>query len=198
MPEALSLERYAELIARMTSGEKRGVVLESAQIDLETWDSSQQYWLEKMATEVGRARYSLAERYGVLLKAAQSRLDGTAGRPMRRLPPRRKRQVVVHAMPEAPKAAPSAPSAVAASPAPGGPMAPPPTVAAYAARLSLELLAAMQAEIATAPGGGRDAVLQRFGLDTTAWEKEEAHWQRQLARDQDLFNRYLRQFQYSR
>jgi hypothetical protein len=64
--------------------------------------------------------------------------------------------------------------------------------------LTLEQLAAMRAEIAMAPDAEQPGVMQRFGLDPTTWEQEEAHWQRRLAGDQDLFKRYLRQFQYCR
>jgi hypothetical protein len=197
MPQPMSLERYAELSARMASGQKRDEVLKSTDIDEATWETSQQYWLGKMADEAGRDRYSLAQRYGVLFKAAQAVVDGTAGRPMKRLPPRSKRQVVVHAMPVAPPPPPASAPAVAAPRSPAGAMAPPVAVAAsYAARLTVEQLAAMRAEIATAPDGDQPAVLQRFGLDSASWEKEEAHWQRKLALDEPLFKRYLRQFQY--
>ncbi len=203
MPQPLSLERYAELTARMTSGEKRSDVLASAQIDLETWESSQQYWLGKMAAEAGRERYSLAQRYGVLFKTAQARLSG-APMKLARWSPRGK-QAVVQAIPQAP--VPTAPVGAAAPPAPlpssPAAAAPPPPFAApsgaaYKAHLTMEQLAAMRAEIATASEAEQPAVMQRFGLDSTTWELEEAHWQRRLAGDQDLFKRYLRQFQYCR
>ena len=202
----MSLERYAELTARMTSGEKRSDVLESVHIDLETWEASQQYWLGKMAAEAGRERYSLAQRYGVLFKTAQARLLGI---PMK-LPrwPTRAKQVVVRAIPAVPV---SAPQGVAAAPPPPSspsvtpsvvasvaPPGPPPSVTGYTARLTLEQLAAMRAEIALAPEAEQPGVMSRFGLDATTWEQEEAHWQRRLAGDQDLFKRYLRQFQYCR
>ena len=199
----MSLERYAELTARMTSGEKRSDVLESVHIDLETWEASQQYWLGKMAAEAGRERYSLAQRYGVLFKTAQARVLGI---PMK-LPrwPTRAKQVVVQAIPAVPVSAtqgvaaapplPSSPSVAASAVAPPGP---PRSVAAYTARLTLEQLAAMRAEIALAPEAEQPGVMSRFGLDATTWEQEEAHWQRRLAGDQDLFKRYLRQFQYCR
>ena len=38
----------------------------------------------------------------------------------------------------------------------------------------------------------------RFGLDDTTWALEEAYWQRKLAVDQELFQRYLKRFQYCR
>ena len=31
-----------------------------------------------------------------------------------------------------------------------------------------------------------------------SWQHEEGHWQRKLAGDENLFKRYLRQFQYCR
>jgi hypothetical protein len=211
MPQPVSLERYAELTARMTSGEKRDEVLKSVHLDLETWEMSQQFWLGKMATEAGRDRYSLAQRYGLLFKTAQARLLGL---PMKlpRYPQRKQeKQVVVHAIPTAPasSAPPSArppppvapPAAPAVVPPPaslGAAPVPPPSISTYAARLSLEQLAAMRAEIALAAEADQPGVMQRFGLDRASWEQEESHWQRRLAGDQNLFKQYLRQFQYCR
>jgi hypothetical protein len=176
MPQAMSLERFAELTVRMTSGERRSDVLESAHIDLETWDVSQQYWLGKMATEAARDRYSLAQRYGVLCKAAQMRRSG-ASTSMRRRSPGSPQQVVV---------------------SPAAPPGSDPSRSGYTTRLTIEQLAAMRAEIATASDAEQPRVMQRFGLDAATWEHEERHWQRRLAGDQELFKRYLRQFQYCR
>jgi hypothetical protein len=219
MPQPVSLERYAELTARITSGEKRDEVLKSVHLDLETWEMSQQFWLGKMATEAGRDRYSLAQRYGLLFKTAQARLLGL---PMKlpRYPQRNKQQkaVVVHAIPTAPASAsslsarpppPVPPPGSAAPPPPAPAVVPPPaslgpaplppqSVSTYAARLTLEQLAAMRAEIALAAEADQPGVMQRFGLDRASWEQEESHWQRRLAGDQDLFKQYLRQFQYCR
>jgi hypothetical protein len=200
MPQAMSLERFAELTARMTSGEKRSDVLRSAHIDEETWEVSQQYWLGKMATEAGRDRYSLAQRYGVLFKAAQKQLDKAAApRAVRTRTFGNQKRVVVHAIPAAPSppVASSRPSMLSPLSMPA-PSVPSPSMAAYTARLSLERLAAMRAEIATAPEGDQPNVLERFGLDSTSWQNEETHWQRKLAGDENLFKRYLRQFQYCR
>jgi hypothetical protein len=222
MPQPISLERYAELTARMTAGEKRSDVLESVPLDLETWEASQQYWLGKMATEAGRDRFSLAQRYAVLFKAAQARISGI---PMKvpRYPLKKKKpgapQVVVHAIPVTPPSARQMPSAPPSAPAPvsadappsavapavvppppsmGSLPPPPPSAHAYTARLTMEQLAAMRAEIALAPEAEQPGVMQRFGLDRATWEQEETHWQRRLAADQELFKRYLRQFQYCR
>jgi hypothetical protein len=229
MPQAMSLERFAELTVRMTSGEKRSDVLESAHLDLETWETSQQYWLGKMATEAARDRYSLAQRYAVLYKAAQMRLSG-ATTSTRKRARGAQQQVVVRAIPAVPatpsRVAPSAssvapsgssvassasstaappppamaPASVAPPPSMGGPPAsvPAPSRGAYTSRLTLEQLAAMRAEIASAPDAEQTGVMQRFGLDAATWEEEETHWQRRLAGDQELFKRYLRQFQYCR
>jgi hypothetical protein len=183
----------------MTSGERRSDVLRSADIDEATWEASQQYWLGKMANEAGRDRYSLAQRYGVVFKAAQVRLGKAAPKSIRKRATGGPKRVVVHAMPvAAPAPLPSSPAAAPAFPQvpQGPPSMPSPSIAGYVARLTLEQLAAMRAEIATAADGEQPNVLQRFGLDTTTWEKEEAHWQRQLAFDEALFKRYLRQFQY--
>ena len=201
MPQPVSLERYAELTARMTSGEKRDEVLKSVGLDLETWEMSQQFWLGKMATEAGRDRYSLAQRYGLLFKTAQARLLGL---PMKlaRYPQRNKQQkpVVVHAIPTAPASAgpPSAPAVVPPPALLGAAPLPPPPMSTYTARLPLEQLAAMRAEIALAAEADQPGVMQRFGLDRASWEQEESHWQRRLAGDQNLFKQYLRQFQYCR
>src|SRR5580698_3890085 len=104
MPQPMSLERFAELTVRMTSGEKRSEVLESAHIDLETWETSQQYWLGKMAAEAARDRYSLAQRYGVLYKGAQMRLSG-ATKSTRKRARGAQQQVVVLAIPAVPVSA---------------------------------------------------------------------------------------------
>jgi hypothetical protein len=228
MPQPVSLERYAELTARMTSGEKRDEVLKSVDLDLETWEMSQQYWLGKMATEAGRDRYSLAQRYGLLFKTAQARLLGLPMK-LQRYPQRNKQKaVIVHAIPTAPASAgppsprpppsvplpgsPAAPPSAPAPPAPapstpavvpppaslGAAPLPPPPVGNYTARLTLEQLAAMRAEIALAAEADQPGVMQRFGLDRAGWEQEESHWQRRLAGDQNLFKQYLRQFQYCR
>jgi hypothetical protein len=207
MPQVMSLERFAELTARMTSGETRSDVLQSVHLDEETWEASQQYWLGKMAAEAGRDRYSLAQRYGVLFKAAQKQLARVAPRAIRRRAPVNQRSVVVHAMPGLPAAVPSSDAAApSASPSSrsspslplSAPSVPASSLATYSARLTLEQLAAMRAEIATAPEGEQSSVLQRFGLDSTTWQTEESHWQRKLAGDENLFKRYLRQFQYCR
>ena len=213
----MSLERFAELTVRMTSGEKRSDVLESAHIDLETWETSQQYWLGKMATEAARDRYSLAQRYGVLYKAAQMRLSG-ATKSTRKRARGAQQQMVVLAIPAVPvsaarlpRSAPSSSPLSVPSPASLAPsVTPPPSLPApassvpspsrgnYTSRLTLEQLAAMRAEIATASDAEQPDVMQRFGLDPVTWEQEETHWQRRLAGDQELFKRYLRQFQYCR
>ncbi|HEY3818792.1 MAG TPA: hypothetical protein VGL81_16590 [Polyangiaceae bacterium] len=218
MPEPISLERFAELTARMTSGGKRDDVLKAADVDEALWDMSQQYWMGKMAAEAGRDRFSLAQRYGTLYKTAVARLSGI---PMKlpRYPRKPQAQVVVHGVPAATPSvgritgAPPAPASVRPSagsplsaavvppPASLGPLSAPPPSAVlghYTARLTLEQLAAMRAEIGLAAEAEHPAVMQRFGLDPTAWEHEETHWQRKLAGDQDLFKRYLKQFQYCR
>jgi len=223
MPEPISLERFAELTARMTSGQKRSEVLKAADVDDGLWQTSQEYWMGKMAAEAGRDRFSLAQRYATLYRTAVAKLSGV---PMR-LPryPRKPQRVVVHGVPAVPTSSPritaappppppSVPESVRSPPSSGGVPAavvpPPPSIGAppasappaslghYTARLTLEQLAAMRAEIGLAPEGEQPAVMQRFGLDPVSWEHEESHWQRKLAGDQDLFKRYLKQFQYCR
>ena len=199
MSQTLSLERFAELTVLMTSGETRSDVLKAAEIDEATWEASQAYWLGKMANEAGRDRYSLAQRYGVVFQAAQVRLGKAKPKSTRKRATAGAKRVVVHAMPVSPPAPlPSSPSAAPPlSRVPQtAPSAPPPASTGYVARLTVEQLAAMRAEIATAADGEQPNVLQRFGLDAATWEREEAHWQRKLALDEALFKRYLRQFQY--
>jgi hypothetical protein len=199
MSQTLSLERFAELTVRMTSGETRSDVLKAAEIDEATWEASQAYWLGKMANEAGRDRYSLAQRYGVVFQAAQVRLGKAKPKSTRKRATAGAKRVVVHAMPVSPPVPAAIPSSGGPSVPPAslsGPSLPPSSIGGYAARLTLEQLAAMRAEIATAEDGEQPNVLQRFGLDTSTWEKEEAHWQRKLALDEALFKRYLRQFQY--
>jgi hypothetical protein len=206
MPQALRLDRFAELSARMASGEKKSDVLASAQVDDAHWDASQQFWLGKMAAEASRQKFALSLKYAGFYRAAMTRLTKAAAERKvarkREAPPQ---QVVVHAIPVAPP--PPAPVVLPPSSVrPAGPplpVSPPPSVApppsaAYAARLSVEQLAAMRAEVATSAETEHPGIFQRFGLDGATWELEEAHWQRRLAKDPDLFQRYLRQFQYCR
>jgi hypothetical protein len=216
MPEPISLERFAELTARITAGGKRSEVLKAADVDDALWETSQEYWMGKMATEAGRDRFSLAQRYGVLYKTALARVLGT---PMKlpRYPRKPQQKVVVHGVPSAPdsrnplSAAPPPasvrepppasipPAVVPPPPSMGRVSAPPPSVgSSYTARLTLEQLAAMRAEIGLASEAEQPGVMQRFGLDRATWEDEETHWQRRLAGDQELFKRYLKQFQYCR
>jgi hypothetical protein len=218
MPEPITLERFAELTARMTSGGKRGDVLKAADVAEALWETSQDYWMGKMAAEAARDRFSLAQRYAALYKTAAARLSGI---PMKlpRYPRKPQQQVVVHGVPAAPSnarstsAAPPPPPPSAGAPSRSPPpavvppppsmgsaatAAPPPSILNYTSRLTLEQLAAMRAEIGLASEAEHAGVMQRFGLDPTTWEREEAHWQRKLAGDQDLFKRYLKQFQYCR
>lgn len=260
---ALRLEVFAELSARLAGGEKRSEVLESAKVTDEHWESSQQFWLGRMADEAARNRFSLNQRYSALYKAALARRT-VEQEAARRAPRRRKLldadKVVVHAAPAVPAfvppsavpppaappsspavappalvapalvppsapSVPAPPSSVPTSvrgvpssrpyvepPAPvsaplsSAPRVPPAPVSSagrmggglHVARLTVEQLAAMRAELATSPEAEHMAVRQRFGLDDSTWELEEAYWQRQLASDKDLFARYLRSFQYCR
>jgi hypothetical protein len=130
----------------------------------------------------------LAQKYAALYQAAQVRLAKAAALPPPPKPREISKEVVVHAIP------------IAAPPpiAPGRTAAPAPGPMSYSARLSVEQLAALRAEILVSGEPQHAAIRQRFGLDEATWALEEAHWQRRLARDEDLFKRYLRQFQYCR
>jgi hypothetical protein len=224
MPPAIRLDQFAELSARMAYGEKKSDALSAAKVDEGHWDQSQQFWLGKMEGEAARQRFALTNRYASLYKAAVAKLVKAAKEP--KAAPRKRgevsQQVVVHSIPLAtapPAAVPPAsvspppsvpqppPAAVVPPPASLGPhssVVPPAAVPApvpvraYAARLTVEQLAAMRAEVATSPETDHPAVIQRFGLDASTWPLEEAHWQKRLAQDPDLFQRYLRQFQYCR
>jgi hypothetical protein len=223
MPPAIRLDQFAELSARMACGEKKSDALSVAKVDEAHWDQSQQFWLGKMEGEAARQRFALTNRYASLYKAAFTKLARAAKEP--KAAPRKRseasQQVVVHAIPlttaapavvppasvPAPPSVPRPPPAAVPPPAslrsspsvvPPASVPAPVPVRAYAARLTVEQLAAMRAEVATSPETEHPAVIQRFGLDAATWPLEEAHWQKRLAQDPDLFQRYLRQFQYCR
>lgn len=166
--------------------------------------------------------------YKAAVTRLAGRQEEEARRAPRRYRPADAEKVVVYAAPALPaQAAPQAPAPVVASAAAVAPpgsvappasvsrfpsiasppsvsqppsVAPPPSVSrvSHVARLTVEQLAAMRAELATAPDSEHAAVRQRFGLDDRTWELEEAHWQGRLATDKDLFARYLKSFQYCR
>jgi hypothetical protein len=180
MPPPLRLELFAELGARLARGEKLSDVLAAAKVAPEHWDESQQFWLGRMADEAARNRFALNLRHAKLMKAAEARLSAPKARlTARRGAPIDVKKAVVYAAPT-PSAAPTA----AARP--------------HVARLTVEQLAAMRAELATSPEDQHAAIRQRFGLDEAATPLEEAHWQRRFVDDPALFQRYVRQFQYCR
>ncbi len=74
----------------------------------------------------------------------------------------------------------------------------PPASQAYVARLSVDQLAAMRAELAVSPEAEHAATRLRFGLDDATWVLEEAHWQKRFAQDKSLFDTYVKRFQYFR
>ncbi len=186
MPQPLRLELFAELTSRMTAGATRSDVLASAKIDEAHWDLSQQFWLAKMAEDATRNRFALAQKYAALYKAAQARLARAAALPPPPKPRELSKEVVVHAIPIA-----------APPPVEPGPVSAPAPVS-HSARLSVEQLAALRAEILVSAEPQHASIKRRFGLDEATWTLEEALWQRRLADDEGLFKRYLRQFQYCR
>jgi hypothetical protein len=203
MPQPLRLELFAELTSRMASGETRSAVLESAKIDESHWDLSQQFWLAKMADDAKSSRFGVAQKYADLYKAAQARLAKAAALPPPPKPRELSKEIVVHAIPLPPPSVPGPPSAPGSAPGSGPGSAPGSAPRSsgpisYSARLSLEQLAALRAEILVSPEAQHAAIKQRFGLDEATWALEEGHWQRRLAKDDDLYKRYLRQFQYCR
>ena len=188
MPPTLRLDQFAELSARMTGGEKRSDVLASAGVEPDRWEATQEFWMGKMAEDAGKGRFVLSQKYSALYQAAASRLAAAtaiAGRAVKRVAPVEAHKVVVHAAPAVPtgpvSARPSAPPLsapppslpVASVPAPSiavGSVPPPASVparTAHVARLTLEQLAAMRAEMATSPEAEHDAVRDRFGLDSS-------------------------------
>jgi hypothetical protein len=196
MANVLTLERFAELSARLASGETRAEALAAASVDEQQWARSQEFWLGRMSEEAGRGRHALAQRYAKLFAAVQRRLrepkKPARRRQWRAMAPAR----VAHAIPPA-----TAPAAAASSspPAAAGPAsipAPASTAAPHVARLTVEQLAALRAELVMAPPAEHEVVRSRFGLDEATWQREEAYWQRKLAADEALFQRFLRQFAY--
>jgi hypothetical protein len=195
-PQALNLAVFAELTARMAVGAKRSDVLAEAKVDVERWEASQQFWLTKMADEAARDRYALSMKYAALYQEALTRITAQTAQAKKAVKRRavvEPNRVVVHAAP----AVPAQPAPVAVAPGVPSTRAPAAPVA-HVARLTVEQLAAMRAELATSPDAEHTAVRQRFGLDEATWALEEAHWQRKLAVDKDLFGRYLKRFQYCR
>jgi hypothetical protein len=203
-PPALHLGVFAELNARISAGGKRSDVLAEAKVDPEHWEASQEFWLGRMAEEASRERYALTMKYTALYQAAltrwsQAQAQARLAKPVRRVAPFDANRVVVHAAPAVPpRPAPGSSDVPPASNAPPSVAPPSRAPAPHVARLTVEQLAAMRAELATSPEAEHPAVRTRFGLDDLTWELEEAHWQRQLAVDQELFARYLKRFQYCR
>lgn len=195
MANVLTLERYAELSAHLAFGETRAEALAAASVDEQQWTRSQEFWLGRMSEEAGRGRHALAQRYAKLFAAAQKRLrepkKPTRRRQWRAMAPAR----VAHAIPPAVAAAAASPSAPAAA-GPASIPAPASMAAPHVARLSVEQLAALRAELVMAPPSEHEVVRSRFGLDEATWQREEAYWQRKLAGDEALFQRFLRQFAY--
>jgi hypothetical protein len=187
MSKALRLDRFAELGARMAAGEPRAVVLAAESVDETTWQRSQEFWFARMAEEVQKSRFVLAQRYASLYVAAQGRL--AKSKPPRAVarPNHGARANVVPALP-----APSSVTPGTESPRGNFSSHAPP----YRARLTLQQWAAVRAEIATQPDSEHEAIKGRFGLDGTTWPEEERHWQRQLATEAALFAQYVRHFQY--
>jgi len=224
-PQTLNLSVFAELSARMSAGGKKSDVLAEAQVDPERWEASQQFWLKKMADEAARDRFALTQKYSGLYQAALARVTEQATQAQKAVKRRavvEASKVVVYAAPAVPARPPPveapADGGVSSTRAPGpvpserppASVQPPsvasvppaasvrPAAMAHVARLTVEQLAAMRAELASSPEGEHPAVRQRFGLDDATWALEEAHWQRKLAVDKDLFGQYLKRFQYCR
>jgi hypothetical protein len=210
--QALHLAVFAELNARMSAGEKKSEVLAEAKVDAEHWEASQQFWLGRMADDANQQRYALTMKYASLCQAALSRLAATkpAKSVFKRPAPIDRNRVVVYAAPAVPSRSPSAavpagpvsssspPMSSPATPQDAPASVPPVAPRSHVARLTVEQLAAMRAELATSPEPEHPEVRRRFGLDDATWQLEEDHWQRRLAIDPELFGRYLKRFQYCR
>ncbi|MGK3991992.1 hypothetical protein [Sorangium sp. So ce1024] len=63
MGTALTLDRYAEMRARMEAGELRDEVLARAGLTVDEWMAAQRDWLERMATELEHGCFELTNRY---------------------------------------------------------------------------------------------------------------------------------------
>jgi hypothetical protein len=188
----LTLERFADLAARIEAGAPRDQVIASESIDLEHWERTKEYWLERMSREGEKERFGIAHRYGEAFKAAQARI-GDGARGARREPRAIRRGRIAEWRGAANSASEDRAAVSGAAAAPGVP-----TAAPRAARLTLEQLAAMRAELATTSEPEHPATRERFGLDAASWAREEAHWQERLRADPKLFKTYVSRFQYFR
>lgn len=70
-PDLLSLERYAEVAAELDVGAPRDRVLAEANVSLQNWLSTQQYWLQRIGAEALRGRQELLSRYNERFGAAR-------------------------------------------------------------------------------------------------------------------------------
>jgi hypothetical protein len=201
MPTTVPLEVFAGISARIAVGHPRDEVLAEAAVDAALYESAQAFWLGRIADEARAGRTGLSQRYAKLYAAAQAAL----------LVPRKpERRVWRMAAPGKvglglPGASSSADRVGPMTPANGGtpgaapaPMGAPNPLAPYKPLLTVEQFAAFRADLVLADEREHPAVWERFGLDAASWPREDAYWQAAFAGDNDLFQRYLRQFQYCR
>jgi hypothetical protein len=207
MPNTVPLEVFATVSARIASGQPRARALAEAAIDGALFDAAQAFWLGRMADEARAGRSGLAQRYGQLYAAAQAALAvprKPEGRVWRMAAPGQ----VALAMPRdgapeprgASSTGPQQPGAGASAGGPAAPRGGPAMLGAalppYKPRLTVEQFAAFRADLVLADDVDHPVVWERFGLDAASWPREDAYWQAAFAGDRDLFQRYLRQFQY--
>jgi hypothetical protein len=217
--------QYADLSAQITAGLQRDEVLREAGVSIEDWEAAQTTWPARMARDSAAGRHALAERYAKIFLQRLGEAALTRRRPRPSLegplpsPPVVERSPVIALdalrveaassprAPQSPSVAPSAPMPIRTPlpiPASGSVPAPAsrtPSVlppAPGAPRLTLEQFAAMRAELVLAPEPEHPAIVGRYGLAGEAWAAEEQQWQRLLASDRAIFERYLQRFQYMR
>jgi hypothetical protein len=194
MPRTVPLEVFAEINARIAGGAPRDEVLAAASVEDAQFEAAQAFWLGRMSEEARAGRIALAPRYAQLFAAAQKAL-ATPKKPERRVWRMAAPAKVAYAMPGVGASGATASSAGVMTGGAGRPSAALAT-GPYAARLTLEQFAAFRADLVLADEAEHPAVWDRYGLDAVTWPKEDAHWQAAFAGDRDLFQRYLRQFQY--
>jgi hypothetical protein len=195
-PKLLSLAEFAHVTAFVDAGLRREDVLKEGGILPADWEHTQETWLARMAQQAGQGRYALYARYTELLnterKAAFSALRSKRSKLKGIMPvPPVQRMSPILASPGLLK--PRGPSVgVAVRQAPTKQQTAPTT-----ARLTLEQLATLRAELVLAPDTAGE-IRERFGLSERTHEQEDAIWQGRFQKDKELFQRYVKLFQYFR
>jgi len=191
----LSLAEFARVSAFIDAGLPRDEVLEEAGILPDDWDYSQTTWLDRIGGQVRQQKYTLHARYAELFEKARKAANQVL---------RNKRRKLKGVMPVAPTArmSPILVSAQLVRPqaSRGGGSAQPaakPAALPATPRLTVEQLATLRAELVLAPDKAEE-IRDRFGLNERSHEQEDAIWKERFGADKDLFQRYVKLFQYYR